>query len=1237
MAALVALAALALVAPGLGVGPAGAAPAAAGPRAAVAPDQVLPPGWRSSPDVAWTTSGDAGGFHLLVAEARTGYAWRTAATLSEPRFETDQWVGQACLTGSGRRAVVVYAPRQFTNRQPLFDRGAFAAVVDLASGQVRKLEVNVSLAYFDPGCGVGETAVLTQAGDVELGKTRLHLVDAAAGAVVSTVTVAGQLTSAVPDGDRIVGALGASVVRVGRNGAVRRLARASGVPLYLHPDGDGGIVFLDRSGTAASAQRLVGTTVRTLGRGRLGALRVRAGTGGRVFLVGSFRQDAGLPRRVERVDAPVDAEVSSTGALAVTRVTPEHLWGGGRTAGTAQPGTAQRVRLRLLAAATGRTLDVTVDPLAGGTLSAGQTGTAGALADPVDGGRACAVPRNDPRTQVYQPHWRQVEWAADLAVQGALTVGRPENWKQSGLPAWSPQGMFPPVALAGGGRVPAQILLGVLAQESNLWQASGHALEGVTGNPLVANFYGADLNAAPSTWTIDWANADCGYGVAQVTDGMLLGDPLRSATQQRTIALDYAANIAAGLQVLQQKWNQTYNAGLRVSNADPSRIENWFYAVWAYNSGFHPDLHDGSPWGVGWFNNPVNPRYPADRPPFLETSDADASHPQDWPYPEKVVGWAAYPIAKDGGNDRGYVQAWWTTDANRTAAKPPVAQFCDTSNACYPGQLFQNDLDEPPGPCSRRDLECWYHQASTWKADCTTTCGHESLRFATSDPEPPDATNYPPDCASAGLPAGALLIDDVPDSVPSVRPGCSKWWSSAGTFDLTFAGDANGGSPARIDFHQIGAGFGAHFWFAHTRKADAEGLALQVTGTWTLGRQVNGWARVLVHLPDHGAHTQQARYDVDLGNGTVKHRVLLQRTMSNRWVSLGALPFAGTPKVSLSTITADGDGSEDVAWDAIAFQLLPGKPRDIVVALGDSYSSGEGASDFSGSDYYAETDNNGDNAYRNACHRSPYAWSRKAVLADSTLSIGSRADSWDSSTDYHLVACSGAETENLLPPTMTNAFGRRGQGLYRELSQSEWGYLDESTTLVTLSVGGNDSRFRAIIEQCIYGSGLQLCQDTQLPGDSAPLRDAEPELMRTKVKDSVATVLQAVHQRAPNATIVLAGYPRPLEAEGQCIPGIGTEEAPWLNGLADYLDDRLAEAVAAARAGGVPVWFSDPRSFFAGQAICGSPQTVNAIVLQKTPGDAPGPMPSAQSFHPNTAGTTHYADALDATLRTIGL
>ncbi|MFD4832704.1 hypothetical protein ACFWPV_23020 [Streptomyces uncialis] len=58
-----------------------------------------------------TTAFDAQGFHLLTATEKSGYSWTTLASLAELGFEADQWIGNACVTGSGKRAVVVHAPR----------------------------------------------------------------------------------------------------------------------------------------------------------------------------------------------------------------------------------------------------------------------------------------------------------------------------------------------------------------------------------------------------------------------------------------------------------------------------------------------------------------------------------------------------------------------------------------------------------------------------------------------------------------------------------------------------------------------------------------------------------------------------------------------------------------------------------------------------------------------------------------------------------------------------------------------------------------------------------------------------------------------------------------------------------------------------------------------------------------------------------------------------------------------
>ncbi|MGL5828592.1 MAG: hypothetical protein ACRC0L_03360, partial [Angustibacter sp.] len=790
----------------------------------------------------------------------------------------------------------------------------------------------------------------------------------------------------------------------------------------------------------------------------------------------------------------------------------------------------------------------------------------------VDLNSTCAVPRNDPKSQVLQPTPRQVEWAANQAVTGNLTMTRTKNWQQSGLSPWTPQGMFPPKPLLGGGRVPTQVLLGLMSQESNLWQASNHALPGISGNPLVGNFYGRSVydDVSSNDWDINFSKADCGYGVTQITDGMRKagfarpGEVLLSPTKQRAAALDYASNIAAGLQILQDKWNQTKGAGLIHSNGDPKHLENWFFALWAYNSGFYPK-NGAQPWGVGWLNNPANPIYKANRLPFAQ-NPADAAHPQDWPYQEKVIGFASYSISTVDGP--GFRAAWWVSENARNAAKPPVYAFCTASNDCFPGKRFTpNDPDvlgAAATPCAHKssagkyDLKCWWHDKMTFNNCASGFCGNELLRFDSSYPEQPNGDRAKPNCVGTDLPAGALIIDNVPLSAAPLntpeRP-CSYVAPSAGSFTANFTPPAGvstaGGYSAKVDFHQVGVGYGGHMWFAHSRTATGSDAKLRVQGTWTLAQPSTAWARVMVHLPDIGAHTQQAKYDIrPSGSGKVIRRVALQRTGKNGWISLGVVKLDGRASISLSNVTDDGRGVDDVSWDSVAFVPLKAKPKNFVVALGDSFSSGEGAATGNGiNDYYAETNYGGDlpdNSGRNACHRSKNAWSRKTLLADNTAeTLGRRADRMDPNLDFQFHACSGAKTENLLPKGVRNPFDRPGMGQYGELTQLDKGYLDANTTLVMLSIGGNDSRFADIIKKCV--TAIE-CKNSTLGNDQQSLEFEVPKQVNGPVKESIIQLLRSINQKAPNAKILLMGYPELFTvAEAPCGPPIADVEMAWIN------------------------------------------------------------------------------------------
>ncbi|UDM05458.1 SGNH/GDSL hydrolase family protein [Streptomyces longhuiensis] len=846
-----------------------------------------------------------------------------------------------------------------------------------------------------------------------------------------------------------------------------------------------------------------------------------------------------------------------------------------------------------------------------------------------------------------------------------------------------PQGLFPKPALAGGGRIPANVLLGVMAQESNLWQAEPGSIPGQMGNPLAsyAGFYGHKGGDPAAYWKINWAESDCGYGVGQVTDGMRLsghekeGEKALAPATQRAVALDYTVNVAGSLYILADKWNEVHKADqkITVNNDDPSRVENWFAALWNYNLGFNPRADEGTNgnWGLGWYNNPANPVYPPSRLAFMNTdidpnAVKDAAHPQDWPYEEKVLGWAAwsadtgYSYATSGRQDwpgesgfssAGFRPAYWNGTAdpyttpgsatyNRAHATPSLDTFCNTKNNC--------DSASPPDcPDAACYTQYWWHESNaTWKSDCATTCGFENIKYQTLIAEPGRGTRLQygtPVCYTENsTPPNSLIVHSMPDQT-NTYSSCGTTGTDAGNFQFTFNADPAATGPglgqyeAKGDLHQIGGGLDGHFWYAHTRDTahlgGDNGLRLMtVTGTWTLEKDVS-WARVMVHVPDTGAQTRQAAYVVGGSDSTSSHRIVEQR--ANRWVSIGAFHFTGTPSVTLTNATEDGTGDEDVAWDAVAFQPLPGKPKNVEVAMGDSYASGEGASDPGGDDYDPESDYYnkaaGDRA-TNSCHRSRVAWSRRAVLPGESQTTAELETSWSPRLDYKFIACSGARHYDILSKDLSG-----------ELPQIRQGYLDQNTTLVSLSIGGNDMQFAAILQQCILPN-LKACPDDTIPevdpdtgdetGNRTPvLRDWAPEWAHSVVRPRIAKTLQAIHEKAHNAKIVLMGYPRLFDNNAQCgsAPGIGANEAPWLNEMADGLAEEMKGAASDA---GTYAVFADPRNAFSGQAVCGSPETIHGLVFTgRSKADETNLLkPSMKSFHPKTSGTINYANAFEASL-----
>jgi hypothetical protein len=898
--------------------------------------------WWKSKDFIITSSGDSNGMHYYIAREDEGYYWRPLASILPADADAGAWTGYFCVSGDSRYVLATVAPTLSGNYPDLENHGALAYVIDIASGKVRPLVAGVAMYYDVPGCGTGDTAVLTSFPGEDQSRTDLVTVNLASSGLVRQQTMAGQFTSAVPVAGGIDAYSGGAIKTVTTSGAVRELAHVAGIAYDLAPSVNGGLDYLTTTsgGAAASAWQIAGEKTSQIGAGSRESLLLRPGAAGHNIISGASRDNAAMEAGARAAGlVSTAAQPSSaglpTGASRQGSVT--------ETLESLGKGAAQLTPVPVLTSAvTGQTVQRPLPTPAPAVTSLPDAlnGTAPTLRAAASEAPAanttspvCAVPRLNLQRQVLQPDREQVEWAVDEAVRGDLTIQRPANYDNMGLPAYSPEGDIPAPTLVGGGSIPPQILLGVLAQESNFWQASWHALPGVAGDPLVADYYGAGANNID---TIDYDNADCGYGLGQITTGMTLasasywgnGNATVGAQVQAKIAVDYTENIAAAVELLSQKWNQlaSYSPGILANGGNPAYTSDWYMALWAYNSGINPQASTGNTtgctpgpnctdaagngpggnWGLGWANNPQNPNWNPNRLPFLYSSYADAATPQDWPYQEKVLGWSARPLDDYTG----------TPSYTPTATYPqiaPNATFCTSADDC-------SSTQSPP--CALSNLHCWWHWPVTWTA-CSSNplpggCVPGTYTYAVGAAEPADPDPHPADCNST-LPSNAVIVDEQPTDLNVV--GCnpsSENWTSQGSFTLTQGTNSSGTPISLVDTHQLGAGFGGHLYFTHNiLSSDTEHL---VTGTWTDSSLTAGAYHVMVHIPDTGGTTNSANYQVTTSNGTVYNAVVNQYQQQNQWVGIGYYGLGSNVKVQLTNVTQDeGVEAHDVAYNAVAF------------------------------------------------------------------------------------------------------------------------------------------------------------------------------------------------------------------------------------------------------------------------------------------------------------------------------
>ncbi|NUP50992.1 MAG: SGNH/GDSL hydrolase family protein [Catenulispora sp.] len=207
------------------------------------------------------------------------------------------------------------------------------------------------------------------------------------------------------------------------------------------------------------------------------------------------------------------------------------------------------------------------------------------------------------------------------------------------------------------------------------------------------------------------------------------------------------------------------------------------------------------------------------------------------------------------------------------------------------------------------------------------------------------------------------------------------------------------------------------------------------------------------------------------------------------------------------------------------------------------------------------------------------------------------------------VTCSGASTTH-----MTNPQSLSVGGVAAGTAPPQFDALTADTTLVTLTIGGNDVGLVGVAQDCM-----------QLNPFAAPCKGryvvngVDSVAARTDAfAPKLAAVLDGIHQRSPQARVLVTGYGLYIKAGGcwPTEPVLGSD-ATWLQSEVDYLNSTIAGTAATHGA-----TYVDVRTPSAGHDSCQaeSARWVEGYV----------PLTAAAPLHPNQAGEAAYARIVGA-------
>lgn len=323
--------------------------------------------------------------------------------------------------------------------------------------------------------------------------------------------------------------------------------------------------------------------------------------------------------------------------------------------------------------------------------------------------------------------------------------------------------------------------------------------------------------------------------------------------------------------------------------------------------------------------------------------------------------------------------------------------------------------------------------------------------------------------------------------------------------------------------------------------------------------------------------------------------------------------------------------SRSSAWQYEKYQIsVPGTETSTrYLALGDSFSSGEGAYDYrSTTDFYVD-----DNNY-NLCHQSRASY---PYLLQQSIS-----PSW-----FGVVTCSGAIQRDINNAQISDAdyLQNQAQAHYQNANYSFMnsvktnvlpGYIPQSSFIMeyspnvaTISIGGNDIGFGDIVTACIVNKVFRQMQSCNTDRFDREQVANSIDAQIPKLAETFRTLKQSLEGEQK---LYVIGYPKLVNYTNQLcslnIP-LDTNERQFADRLVEYLNEalRIAANQAGARFVNTSSAFVDADHDY---RLCGDSdqKAVNGLMVSSDSSRKPGELAAHESFHPNQFGHSLLAQQI---------